>query len=49
VGRYREYGADRPEALRYADVRTVPNFNEFSVWETQAPDTELPAILLGQG
>lgn len=40
--------AQRPEALRYADVRTVPNFNEFSVWETQAPDTELFAILLGQ-
>ena len=37
----------RPEALRYADVRTVPNFNEFSVWETQAPDAELFAILLG--
>jgi endoglucanase len=36
----------RPEALRYADVRTVPNFNEFSVWETQAPDAELLAILL---
>jgi endoglucanase len=40
--------AQRPEALRYADVRTVPNFNEFSVWETQAPDAELFAILLGQ-
>lgn len=37
----------RPEALRYADVRTVPNFNEFSVWETQAPDTELFANLFG--
>ena len=40
--------AQRPEALRYADVRTVPNFNEFSVWETQAPDAELFAVLLGQ-
>ena len=40
--------AERPEALRYADVRTVPSFNEFSVWETQAPDAELFAILLGQ-
>jgi hypothetical protein len=40
--------AERPEALRYADVRTVPNFSEFSVWETQAPDTELFAILLVQ-
>jgi len=40
--------AQRPEALRYADVRTVPNFNEFSVWETQAPEAELFAILLGQ-
>jgi hypothetical protein len=39
----------RPPALRYADVRTVPNFNEFSVWETQAPDAELFAILLGEG
>jgi hypothetical protein len=38
----------RPPALRYADVRTVPNFNEFSVWETQAPDAELFAILLGE-
>jgi len=40
--------AQRPLALRYADVRTVPNFNEFSVWETQAPDTELFAVLLGE-
>jgi len=39
--------AARPSGLRYADVRTIPNFNEFSVWETQAPDTELFAILLG--
>jgi len=38
----------RPLALRYADVRTVPNFNEFSVWETQAPDAELFAALLGR-
>jgi len=38
----------RPEALRYADVRTVPNFNEFSVWEMQAPESELFAVLLGQ-
>ncbi|SPE36609.1 conserved hypothetical protein [Candidatus Sulfopaludibacter sp. SbA6] len=39
--------ARRPEAFRYADVRSVPNFNEFSVWETQAPDVELFAILWG--
>jgi endoglucanase len=37
----------RPEALRYADVRTVPDFNEFSVWEMQAPEAELFAVLLG--
>jgi endoglucanase len=40
--------AQRPLGLRYADVRTVPNFNEFSVWETQAPEAELFAILLGE-
>ena len=40
--------SQRPEALRYADVRTVPNFNEFSVWEMQAPEAELFAVLLGQ-
>jgi endoglucanase len=40
--------SQRPEALRYADVRTIPNFNEFSVWEMQAPETELFAVLLGQ-
>ena len=40
--------SQRPEALRYADVRTVPAFNEFSVWEMQAPETELFAVLLGQ-
>jgi endoglucanase len=40
--------SQRPEALRYADVRTVPNFNEFSVWEMQAPLAELFAVLLGQ-
>jgi len=40
--------AQRPLALRYADVRTVPNFNEFSVWETQAPDAELFAILFAE-
>ncbi|SPF40765.1 conserved hypothetical protein [Candidatus Sulfopaludibacter sp. SbA4] len=39
--------AQRPEAFRYADVRSVPHFNEFSVWETQAPEVELFAILLG--
>ena len=39
--------SQRPEALRYADVRTVPNFNEFSVWEMQAPEAELFAVLLG--
>jgi len=40
--------SQRPEALRYADVHTVPIFNEFSVWEMQAPETELFAVLLGQ-
>jgi len=37
----------RPEALRWADVRTIPQFNEFSVWEMQAPEAELFAVLLG--
>jgi endoglucanase len=46
VGAFYPAFDQRPEGLRYADVRTVPNWNEFSVWETQAPDVELFAILV---
>ncbi len=37
---------EQPRALRYADVRTVPPCNEFSVWEMQAPLAQLFSLLI---
>ncbi len=38
-----------PLARRYADVRTVVQCAEFTVWESQAPFAELFGMLLGPG
>jgi endoglucanase len=40
---------DRPLMRRYADVRTFPNTNEFTVWDGQAPLAQLFALLVGAG
>ena len=36
-----------PRGMRYADVRTIVNTNEYSVWEVNGPFVEMFSILLG--
>lgn len=38
---------EHPSFLRYGDVRTFVNMNEFTIWETMAPTTEHFAVMLG--
>jgi endoglucanase len=38
---------DIPRGMRYADVRTLVNTNEFSVWEVSGPFVQLFGILTG--
>ena len=37
---------NQPPGFRYGDVRNLVTCNEFTVWETQAPHSELFAALL---
>ena len=41
--------AERPAAMRFADSRTSVNTSEFTVWESQAPFTQLFAALAPGG
>ncbi|MBI5533069.1 MAG: glycoside hydrolase family 9 protein [Deltaproteobacteria bacterium] len=47
VGAFFPAFSAQPPGMRYGDVRTLVTCNEFTVWESQAPHTELFAALLG--
>jgi hypothetical protein len=46
---YPDFLETTPVALRYMDLRTAIHNNEFSVWEMQAAEAQLFAVLVGQG